>query len=245
MLQGMQSHWRQESPDFGITLTPHSITGVPRWTCWSPSSPKMQQKQDAQRKNHDVHAKAQEFVAGDSVVKDFPTGKKWLTGVTEVRSPLSYFITLSDGRVVHCHVDHIKPIDSESGNHWKSQILRHQSPYWQQWRLRLKEHCPLYLQAQETSWNRSTPQVNSCSKPTWLPTLWLTTAWNLQTRREECSNRKRKCTYSWSQASSSLIFVSMLSTIFVFSPLFIVMFRGLFGHSVLIQVATIRNFWNL
>ena len=42
-------------------------------------------------------------------VKDFPSGKQWLTGsVTEVKGPLSYHVTLSDGRVVRRHVDHIR-----------------------------------------------------------------------------------------------------------------------------------------
>ena len=36
------------------------------------------------------------------------SGKKWLTSsVTEVRGPLSYHVTLSDGQVVRRHINHI------------------------------------------------------------------------------------------------------------------------------------------
>ena len=47
---------------------------------------------------------------GDLVfVKDFPQGKKWLTGtVSAVKGPLSYHITLTDGRIVRRHVDHVR-----------------------------------------------------------------------------------------------------------------------------------------
>ena len=39
-------------------------------------------------------------------VKDFPTGKEWLTGtVSNVKGPLTYLVSLSD---VHRHVDHIR-----------------------------------------------------------------------------------------------------------------------------------------
>ena len=107
---------------FWYRLTPHSTTGVPpaelllgRIPCsqldlLKPQlSSKVQQKQDAQKKNHDVHSKRREFRVGDTVfVRDFPSGKKWLTGsVTEVKGPLSYNVTLSDGRVVRQHIDHI------------------------------------------------------------------------------------------------------------------------------------------
>ena len=66
------------------------------------------------QKNHDIHAKSQEFHAGDLVfVKDFPSGKTWLSGsVSEVRGLLSY-VTLLHGRVVR-HVDHIRSCSSLS-----------------------------------------------------------------------------------------------------------------------------------
>ena len=76
----------------------------------------MQGKQEALKKNHDIHAKSREFNVGDLVfVKDFPSGKTWLSGsVSEVRGPLSYYVTLLDGRVVRRHVDHIRSRSSQS-----------------------------------------------------------------------------------------------------------------------------------
>ena len=48
-------------------------------------------------------------------VKHFPSGKTWLSGsVSEVRGPLSYYVTLLDGRVVRRHVDHIRSHSSQS-----------------------------------------------------------------------------------------------------------------------------------
>ena len=42
-------------------------------------------------------------------VKDFPIGKNWLAGtVSAVKGPLSYHVTLTDGRVVRRHVDHVR-----------------------------------------------------------------------------------------------------------------------------------------
>ena len=59
---------------------------------------------------------------GDSVyVRDFPS-KNWMTGsVSEVKDPLSYHVTLSDGRVVRRHVEHVRSrssldTDSSTGN---------------------------------------------------------------------------------------------------------------------------------
>ena len=128
--EGMKKSSMTESLDtrisrflFWYRLTPHSTTGVPpaelllgriprsQLDLLKPQlSSKVQQKQDAQKKNHDVHSKQREFRVGDIVfVRDFPSGKRWLTGsVTEVRGPLSYHITLSDGRVVRRHIDHIR-----------------------------------------------------------------------------------------------------------------------------------------
>ena len=105
---------------FWNRLTPHSTTGVPpaelllrRFPCsqldlLKPQlSTKVQHKQDTQKKNHDAQ---REFQVGDAVlVRDFPSGKQRLTGsVTKVRGPLSYHVTLSDGRIIRRHIDHIR-----------------------------------------------------------------------------------------------------------------------------------------
>ena len=65
-------------------------------------STKVQKKQEAQKANHDRHAKERTFQEGDAVfIKDFSAGKNWLSGsVTEVHGPLSYHVTLSNGRIV-------------------------------------------------------------------------------------------------------------------------------------------------
>ena len=101
-------------------LTPYSTTGVPpaelllrriprsQLNLLKPQlSTKVQHKQDTQKKNHYAQ---REFQVGDAVfVRDFPSGKQWLTGsVIEVRGPLSYHVTLSDGRIIRRHIDHIR-----------------------------------------------------------------------------------------------------------------------------------------
>ena len=116
---------------FWYTLTPHSTTGVspaelllgriPRsqLDLLKPElSTKVQLKQEAQKKNHDTHTKHREFQIGDQVfVKEFPSGKDWLDGtITEVKGPLTYNITLSDGRVVRRHVDHIRSRTSQTSD---------------------------------------------------------------------------------------------------------------------------------
>ena len=47
---------------------------------------------------------------GDAVyIKEFPSGKDWVPAVvSSVRGPLSYYVSLSDGRVVRQHVEHIR-----------------------------------------------------------------------------------------------------------------------------------------
>ena len=115
---------------FWNRLTPHSTTGVPPAQLLLGRIPrsqldllkpelatKVQGKEEAQKKNHYIHAKPREFHYGDLVfVKDFPSGKTWLPGsVSEVRGvPLSYYVTLLDGRVVRRHVDHIRSRSSQS-----------------------------------------------------------------------------------------------------------------------------------
>ena len=66
--------------------------------------------QDAQKKAHDHHVQLRTFTTADPVfVRNF--GNKtplWLIGhIKEQTGPLSYQITLDDGRVIRHHVDHI------------------------------------------------------------------------------------------------------------------------------------------
>ena len=70
-------------------------------------SDRVQQKQDVQRKFHDLQ---RQFVVRDAVfIREFPSGKTWIPGtVSAVNSPLSYRVELLDGRVVCRHVDHVR-----------------------------------------------------------------------------------------------------------------------------------------
>ena len=56
------------------------------------------QKQEAQKRLYDCHAKEHQFGVGDTVwVKDFPSGRTWILGtVSAVKGPLSYCVELSD-----------------------------------------------------------------------------------------------------------------------------------------------------
>ena len=128
-------HWRHVFLDFFSwnRLIPHTTTGISLaefllgWVPRSlldllkpkPTEPEqdhpqladaVKQKQQKQKGDHDNRLKLREFVVGDPVfVKDFPEGKKWITGtVTAVKGPLSYHVTLTDGRVMRRHVDHIR-----------------------------------------------------------------------------------------------------------------------------------------
>ena len=116
---------------FWYRLTPHSTTGVPpaelllgriprsQLDLLKPElSTKVQLKQESQKRNHDIHTKGREFQIGDQVfVKEFPSGKDWLEGtITEVRGPLTYHVTLSDGRVIRRHVDHLRKRTSQTSN---------------------------------------------------------------------------------------------------------------------------------
>lgn len=61
--------------------------------------------------NHDQHACQCQFSNGDLVlICNFGQGSFWLPGVvSEVRGPVSYVMTLEDGRAMQCHVDLVRP----------------------------------------------------------------------------------------------------------------------------------------
>ena len=60
--------------------------------------------------NHDQHARQHCFSTGDQVfVCNYGQGFLWMPGViSEVRGPVSYVVTLEDGRVMRRHVDLLK-----------------------------------------------------------------------------------------------------------------------------------------
>ena len=101
--------------------TPHSTTGIvpavmllgrrprTRLDLLIPDmSGKVQQRQQAQKTNHDKTTKERTFQTGDSVsVCSFP-GDTWVQGTIEKPSgPLSYYVKLQDGRLIRRHIDHI------------------------------------------------------------------------------------------------------------------------------------------
>ena len=63
-----------------------------------------------QKFHHDLRAREREFCIGNSVyVQNFGKGPELLSGIiTERRGPVSYNITLPDGRCFRRHVDHIR-----------------------------------------------------------------------------------------------------------------------------------------
>ena len=69
-------------------------------------------QQSRQKQYHDYHAHERTFVVDDNVfVKNFTSScPKWLSGkVVAFKGPISYEIELTDGIVVHRHLDHIPP----------------------------------------------------------------------------------------------------------------------------------------
>lgn len=73
-------------------------------------SARVQRKLEQQKVHHDRHSLARIFTAGEMVyIKDFPSGSSWLPGtILKAQGPLSYHVTLEDGRVVRRHVDHVR-----------------------------------------------------------------------------------------------------------------------------------------
>ncbi len=64
----------------------------------------------ASKEEYDGNRAIHTFTMGDKVlVKSFTNNIKWLPGVnTGVTGPLSYTVTLADGKIVRRHVDHIR-----------------------------------------------------------------------------------------------------------------------------------------
>ena len=109
---------------FSYRLTPHTTTGT------SPAellmgyrprslldnlrpdiSQRVEHKQAMQKQSHDSSKPLRTFSVGDKVfVQNFSgTLPKWLSGtIGEVTGPLSYVVTLSDGRTVRRHVDAVR-----------------------------------------------------------------------------------------------------------------------------------------
>ena len=71
---------------------------------------RVEDKQIAQKKQHDSQAPLREFQVNDPVfVKNFSYGPKWLCGnIIQKSGPVSYVVQLTSGGVFRRHVDHIR-----------------------------------------------------------------------------------------------------------------------------------------
>ena len=67
-------------------------------------------KQAKAQENHNAAVTERTFLTGDAVwAMNFATKPKWLPGVLQTRlGPVSFTVTLTDGRVWRCHVDHLR-----------------------------------------------------------------------------------------------------------------------------------------
>ena len=107
--------------------TPHATTGVApttlflqrqirtRFDLLRPDVKRnVQQKQAAQKLHHDQQAKPRQLQVGQPVMaRDFRHGN-WQPGViTSIGGPLSYKVTLDDGRTWNRHIDHIRAREYE------------------------------------------------------------------------------------------------------------------------------------
>ena len=108
---------------FQYRITPHTTTGIAPAELMLGRRPRshldllhpmlgarVSEHQRHQKDGHDQHAKSRQFAVDNSVyVHNLTQGPRWLPGViTAVRGPLSYTVTLTDGRVVRRHVDHVR-----------------------------------------------------------------------------------------------------------------------------------------
>ena len=110
---------------FAYCLTPHATTGRTPAEMLLKRQPKsvldllrpdteqrVRRNQERQKVNHDQGSRLRTFRVGDPVLaRNF--GKdpaKWFRGhVSQCRGPLSYEITLEDGRQIRRHVDYLQP----------------------------------------------------------------------------------------------------------------------------------------
>ena len=69
----------------------------------------MQDAQGTQKKHDDSHCKARQFVIGDQVmVRNYAGTPRWLPGqVTSILGPVSYQVSLTDGRSWRRHQDQL------------------------------------------------------------------------------------------------------------------------------------------
>ena len=109
---------------FQRRLTPHSTTGIvpaelllgrrPRSHLdflFPDLGDRVRQKQSNQKLDHDRHCRERQLSVGQTVwVRNLPTCSSWLPStISQVLSPQRFRVTLSDGRVLDRHIDHLRP----------------------------------------------------------------------------------------------------------------------------------------
>ncbi len=115
---------------FKYRITPHSTTGISpaelllsrrprsRLDLLKPfTADRVEDKQLAQKQQHDKKAKKREVTVGASVlVRNFVGTKKWLTGeIVAKTGPVSYVVKLASGDQRRCHIDHLRLRLTDSG----------------------------------------------------------------------------------------------------------------------------------
>ena len=109
---------------FHYRNTPHSTTGIAPAELLMGRRPRsvldmlqpnvasrVIERQGQQKVAHDAHTKPREFEVDDTVfARNFGnTGRKWLSGtIVDKKGATSYYIELTDKRVVRRHIDHIR-----------------------------------------------------------------------------------------------------------------------------------------
>ena len=66
--------------------------------------------QHKQKQLHDAHCRQRQFKEGESVfTKKFSGKEEWVPGIiSKVQGPVSFLVSMDDGRVVRRHADHVK-----------------------------------------------------------------------------------------------------------------------------------------
>ena len=116
---------------FRYRITPQATTGIAPAKLLMHRRPKshldllhpsvasrVHDNQERQKRNHDTHAKPRSFQITDPVlVRNTGRGPKWIEGtVKQQTGPVSFLITLKDGRMVRKHIDQLKACLQENSS---------------------------------------------------------------------------------------------------------------------------------
>ena len=116
---------------FRYRITPHATTGIAPAELLMHRRPKshldllhpnvtsrVHDNQQRQKRNHDTHARPRSFQISDHVlVRNTGKGPKWMDGtVKQQTGPVSFLITLKDGRTVRKHIDQLKARHQEDNS---------------------------------------------------------------------------------------------------------------------------------